>query len=142
MVLTAAAAKAPNLSVTIAPAAAGPSMLSTVTGIVIMMLVASLIAWLAARYLIWAMAPRRIRLRVAVAGALPVTMLIFLLVTVGMWKSPSITTAVSSLERVPIRGWVMLLAMLLTGLGVSWLTAKRRMLRDSRSASATLEVFQ
>lgn len=142
MVLSAAAAQAPDLSVTVAPAAAGPSMLSMMTGIGIMMLVAALISWLAARYLIWAMAPRGFRLRVAVAGALPVTILILLLVAVGIWQAQDITAAIASLERVPPRGWAMLLAMLVTGLGVSWLTAMRRKRRDWQQTDATLKVFQ
>ena len=142
MVLTAAAAQAPSLSVAVAPAAAGPSMQSIVMGIGIMMLIASLISWLAARYLIWAMAPRGFMLRVAAAGALPVMILILILVMVGIWETPSVAAAVASLERVPQRGWAMLLAMLVTGLGVSWLTALRRKRHDSRQASAALEVFE
>lgn len=142
MVLSAAAAQAPGLSVTIAPAAAGPSMLSMMAGIGIMMLVAALISWLAARYLIWAMAPRGFLLRVAVAGALPVAILILLLVAVGIWQAQDIAAAVASLARVPLRGWAMLFAMLVTGQGVSWLTAMRRKRRDRQQADATLRVFQ
>lgn len=117
-------------------------MLSLVTVIGSMMLVAALISWAAARYLIWAMAPRGFRLRVAVAGALPVTILILLLVAVGIWQAQDITAVGASLARVPLRGWAMLLAMLVTGLGVSWVTAMRRKRRDSQQADATLRVFQ
>ncbi|WP_066530099.1 hypothetical protein [Erythrobacter sp. CCH5-A1] len=113
-----------------------------VTAIGIMMLVAALISWLAARYLIWAMAPRGFWLRVAVAGGLPVTILILLLVAVGIWQAQDYKAAVASLARVPLRGWAMLFAMLVTGMGVSWLTAMRRKRRDRQQTDATLRVFQ
>ena len=113
-----------------------------VTAVITTLLIVALISWLAARYLNWAVAPRRFRLRVAVAGALPVGILIALILAARFSNEGSFAAAVSSLARISYGGWLLMLAMLLIGVAVSWSTARRRRNRDARKVSAALEVFQ
>ncbi|TAD81724.1 MAG: hypothetical protein EAY70_04460 [Sphingomonadales bacterium] len=117
-------------------------MLIVVTGVGFVLSVAALVSWLAARYLNWAMAPRRFGLRVAAAGALPVAMLMAVIVMVGISRGQGITSAVGALGRVPSGGKLLMLAMLGTGLGVSWLTAMRRNRREARRVNDAVEAFE
>jgi hypothetical protein len=74
--MSAAASPPPTLEVRVAPASEEAPLSVAVTAVSVTLLVMALVAWLAARFLAWAMAPRRFRLRVAAAGALPVCILI------------------------------------------------------------------
>lgn len=142
VVSAAAAATPPELTVTVPSASAEPSMLTVATGVAFIVAVSALISWLAARYLIWAMAPRGFRLRVTMAGVFPVGILIGVILMLGISRGQSIVTAIAGLGRIPISGKLLMLTMLGTGLGVSWLTATRYHRRTVRGLSSDIEAFQ
>ncbi|RNJ63206.1 MAG: hypothetical protein EDM03_01925 [Porphyrobacter sp. IPPAS B-1204] len=124
------------------PPANEPSLLLGAIGFGSIILVAAVVSWLAARYLAWAMAPRRFWLRVAIAGALPVSIIIGVFVAVDLSRGHDILSAVARLGRVTLIGQLLMLALLLTGMGTSWLTALRRRRRDLGRAHAAYEIFQ
>jgi hypothetical protein len=117
-------------------------MLTVAMGVAFVMAVSALISWLAARYLIWAMAPRRFRLRVAMGGILPVGILIGVIVMLGISRGQDVMAALAALGRVPTSGKLLMLTMLGTGLSVSWLTARRHHRRAVRGLSSDIEAFQ
>jgi hypothetical protein len=100
------------------------------------------ISYAAIRYLNWAMAPRRFWVRVLCAGALPTAMVIGLLVSLDLSRGVSFMIAIANLARVPVEGRLMMSAMLLTGLGVSWLTARRRDQREARRLEEEVGAFR
>ena len=142
MVMSQTASGAPTAVIRVERVPDEPMIPVGVSAVVMTLLVVTLISWLAARYLNWAMAPRRFRLRVAAAGVLPVGILIAVIVAAGMSSEPSIAAAAGSLSRIPSEGRLLMLAMLITGLAVSWSRAWRRRNHDERQANAALEVFQ
>lgn len=141
MVMNAAAAatQAPDLAVEVDNE---PSMLTVLTGIGFMLLAAALVSWLAARYLNWAMVPRWFLLRVVAAGVMPVGVLLALIVMVRIWQGEGVMSAVAAIGRIPSTGKLLMLGMLGTGLGVSWLTAMRRNRREARQVTAAIEAFE
>lgn len=137
-----AASLAPAAVIRVERAPDEPLIAVGVTAVIVTLLVVALISWLAARYLNWAMASRRFRLRVAAAGVLPVGLLIAVILAAGISNELSFAAAARSLSRIPSEGRLLMLAMLFTGVAVSWITARRRRNRDARKTNAALEVFQ
>jgi hypothetical protein len=142
MVLSAAATQAPIVTARLEPPAREPSVVLGIAGFSSILLVGALVSWLAARYLAWVMAPRGFRLRVAVAGALPVGIATGLIVSIGLARGQDVLSAVAVLGRATLIGKLLMLGLLLTGLGASWLTALRRKRRDLQHANATHEIFK
>jgi hypothetical protein len=100
------------------------------------------ISYAAIRYLNWAMAPRRFWVRVLCAGVLPTAIVIGLLISLDLSRGVSFIMAFSNLARVPVEGRLLMSAMLLTGLGVSWLTARRRDQREARHREEEVGAFR
>lgn len=139
---TAAANQAPEVRLEIAPPEDEPKVSSEVYAVGFVLLITALIAWVAARYLNWAIAPRGFWTRVVTAGILPIGMLILLMVAVRVAQGTDLLAAIAALGKMPDSGKMMILGMLLTGLGVAWTTAKRREWRDNARNNAAIEAFE
>lgn len=124
------------------PPANEPSLLLGLIGFGSIILVAAVVSWLAARYLAWAWAPRRFRLRVATAGALPLCIYVGLIIALNLARGDDILLALARLGRATLIGQLLMLALLLTGMGASWLTASRRKRRELSRDHAAYEIFQ
>jgi hypothetical protein len=140
--MSAAVQQAPIVTARLDPARDEALISVAVTGVGMSLLVAAGVSWGAVRYLNWAMAPRRFRLRVAFAGSLPVAILAAVIVFVGMASGRSPVSALVGLANVPGMGKLLVFGMWLTGLGVAWMTATRRDRRLAIRASDVVEVFE
>lgn len=138
----AAANQAPEVRLEIAPPEDEPEVSSEVYAVGFVLLITALIAWGAARYLNWAMAPRGFWMRVVTAGVLPVAILIIVMVAVRVAQGTDLLMAIAALSKMPDSGKLMILGMSLTGLGVAWITAKRREWRDNARNNAAIEAFE
>lgn len=114
-----------------------------VTAPAILLGIVAVISWGATLILNRSIAPRLFWARVVVPGALPVAMLFGLLISAELFRrGVSLDHALQVIARIPTRGWVMIFAMLVTGLLFSWLAATLRDRRDRRLAMAALESFE
>jgi hypothetical protein len=140
--MSAAATQAPEIRVEIAPPSDERKVSSEVLAIGFVLFITALIAWSAARYLNWAMAPRGFWTRVVTAGILPVGMLILVMVAASVAQGTDLLMAIAALGNMPNSGRLLLLGMSITGLGVAWTTAKRREWRDDARNNAAIEAFE
>lgn len=116
--------------------------LAAVSATALILVAVVAISFAAIRYLNWAMAPRRFWTRVVCAGILPTAILVGLLVWLDISRGVSVIKAFANLARVPVQGRLMMFAMLLTGLGVSWLTARRRDKREALRLEEQVGAFE
>lgn len=142
LLASAATQAVPEPVIRVAAAPSEPDTATTITAIVVMLAFAMLVSWVAAMILNWSIAPRRFWPRVVVAGCLPIAMFAGLFLSVEIFgRSRSLLETLQRFTAIPVRGQLLLGAMLIVGLAVSWLTAALRNRREARKAKAALDAF-
>ena len=119
-----------------------PDLSVTIAAVALVLLVAAAISFLAIRYLNWAMATRRFCTRVLFAGALPICIVLGLMIALDLSRGALLPWAVANLSRIPTEGRLMLVGMLASGVGLSWLIARRHDRRLLVQAKNDMAVFQ
>jgi K+-sensing histidine kinase KdpD len=142
LVASAATQAVPSQVIRVAPAPSEQDTATMIIAIVVMLAFAMLVSWVAAMIFNWSMAPRRFWPRVVAAGLLPIAMFAGLFLSVEIFgRSRSLLETLERFTTIPVRGQLLLGAMLIVGLTVSWLTAALRNRREARKAQAALDAF-
>jgi hypothetical protein len=132
----------PEPVIRINAAPSDPDTATMITAIGMMLAFAMLVSWVGALILNWMIAPRRFWPRVVAAGLLPIAMFAGLFLSVEIFgRSRSLLETLERFTTIPVRGQLLLGAMLIVGLAVSWLTAALRNRREARKAQAALDAF-
>lgn len=133
---------AADQSITIEPRDDTSDLSVAISAVALVLLAVAAISFLAIRYLNWAMAPRRFWTRILFAGALPCGIVVGLMIALELSRGVDFPWAIANLSRIPTEGRMLMLGMLATGLGLSWLVAHRHDKRLRLRAEHDLGVFQ
>ena len=120
-----------------------PTSSGDVIGMAGILVVAALVAWRGAIFLHRLMPPSRYLLGIVIAGLMPLLFVLGLLIIIlAKTDGATLENAAAALSRMPIKGRLLLAAVLLTGLGVASATVGMRRRRDALQARTDIGTFQ